>query len=95
MTRIVQAVRAISGDIPITAMTPSPYDSRITLPRNTTTMPDRRHLVGQRPLVFLSWTSKIMSLLVLPVVLLILMGCIGRGKPMSLSEVNLQESSLP
>ena len=27
LTRIVQAVRAISGDIPIVAMTPSPYDS--------------------------------------------------------------------
>ncbi len=27
LTRIVQAVRAISGDIPIAAMTPSPYDS--------------------------------------------------------------------
>ena len=27
MTRIVQAVRVISGDIPIVAMTPSPYDS--------------------------------------------------------------------
>ncbi len=28
LTRIVQAVRAISGDIPIVAMTPSPYDSK-------------------------------------------------------------------
>lgn len=28
LTRIVQAVRAVSGDIPIIAMTPSPYDSK-------------------------------------------------------------------
>ena len=28
LTRIVQAVQAISGDIPIVAMTPSPYDSK-------------------------------------------------------------------
>ncbi len=28
LTRIVQAVRAISGDIPIVAVTPSPYNSR-------------------------------------------------------------------
>jgi lysophospholipase L1-like esterase len=48
LTRIVQAVRAISGDIPIVAMTPSPYDS--------TYYPSQKYHVAARASAF-SWAA--------------------------------------
>jgi lysophospholipase L1-like esterase len=48
LTRIVQAVRAISGDIPIVTMTPSPYDS--------TYYPSQKYHVAARASAF-SWAA--------------------------------------
>ena len=89
LTRIVQAVRAISGDIPIVAMTPSPYDSAY--------YPSQKYHDQARvsafswaacPLVFLWWTSKIRSFRVLPAGTRIRTECIGRGTPTSGSGPN-------
>ena len=50
LTRIVQAIRAVSGDIPIVVMTPSPHDSRY--------YPSQKYHVAARASAF-SWAASI------------------------------------